>query len=122
VLHLKGGGQPRRVAKEFGGEIFGVIVGVLARESGGGTHGEVAEAEPELRIRAGKAAALTVGEAMVAAGRFAIGFDNRRQESGTVRDGVHCFLGGGYPHMKMHECQNKGVTRKAFRKCKKRKE
>src|SRR5712664_529494 len=77
------------------------------RESGGGTHGEVAEAEPELRIRAGKAAALTVGEAMVAAGRFAIGFDNRRQESGTVRDGVHCFLGGGYPHMKMHECQNK---------------
>src|SRR6266851_3760877 len=29
---------------------------------------------------------------------------------------------GGYPHMKMHEYQNKGVTKKAFRKCKKRKE
>src|SRR5216684_1679411 len=110
------------MAKEFGGEVLGVIMSVLTGEIGSGAQGEVAEAEPELRIRAGKAAALTVGEAMVAAGRFAIGFDNRRQESGTVGDGVHCFLGGGYPHMKMHEYQNKGVTRKAFRKCKKRKE
>ncbi len=122
MLHLKGGGQRRRVAKEFGGEVLGVIMSVLTGEIGSGAQGEVTETETELRIRARKAAALTVGEAMVAAGRFVIGFDNRRQESGTVRDGVHCFLGGGYPHMKMHECQNKGVTRKAFRKCKKRKE
>jgi hypothetical protein len=78
-LHLEGGGQPRRVAKEFGGEVLGVIVGVLAGKIGSGTQGEVAETEPELRIRAGKAAALPIGEAMVAAGGFAIDFGVRRQ-------------------------------------------
>src|SRR5882724_2351043 len=68
LLHLDGGGKPRRVAKEFDGEIFGIIVGVLAGEIGSGTQGEVTEAETELGIRARKAAALTVVEAMVAAG------------------------------------------------------
>src|SRR5207302_968781 len=60
------------------------------------THGEVTETKPELRIRARKAAALTVGEAMVAAARFGAGSD-KRQERGTVRVCVHFFLGGGYP-------------------------
>src|SRR6266403_4233117 len=72
-LHLDGEGKLRRVAKEFGGEVFGIIMSVLAGELGRGTHGEVTEAKPELRVRARKAAALTVGEAMVAAGRFGVG-------------------------------------------------
>ncbi len=98
MLHLDGGGKLRRVAKEFGGEVFGIIMSVLAGELGRGTHGEVTEAKPELRVRARKAAALTVGEAMVAAGRIAIGFDESRQEPGTVRVCVHCFVGeGGTP-------------------------
>jgi hypothetical protein len=96
-LHLEGGDELRRVAKEFNAEIFGVIVGVLAGEIGSGAQGEVAEAEPELRIRARKAAALAVGKAMVAAGRFAIDFDSRRRKRRTSRDHVHRFLGGGYP-------------------------
>jgi len=91
-------------------------MGVRAGELGSGTQGEVTEAETELGIRAGKAAALTVWESMVATGRLAIGFNMKRQESGTLRICVHCFLGEGYPHMKMHEYQNKGVTEKAFRK------
>jgi hypothetical protein len=90
-------------------------VSVLAGEIGSGTQGEVAEAETELRIRARKAAALAIGKAMVTAGRFAIDFDSRRRKGRTFRDGAHSFLHGGYPHMKMHECQNKGVTKKAFR-------
>jgi hypothetical protein len=114
-FHLEGGDELRRVAKEFNAEIFGVIVGVLAGEIGSGTQGEVAEAETELGIRAGKAATLAIGEAMVATGRFAIHFDSRRRKVRTSRDHVHRFLGGEYPHMKMHECQNKGVTEKAFR-------
>ena len=60
------------MAKEFGGEVLGVIMGVLAGQIGSGTQGEVTKAETELGIRARKAAALTVGEAMVAAGGFAI--------------------------------------------------
>jgi len=50
-----------------------------------------------------------------------IDFERGRPECGTVRVGVHCFLGEGYPHMKMHEYQNKGFTRKAIRKLLKRK-
>ena len=79
VLYLEGGGQRRRVAKEFGGEVFGVIVGVLAGKIGSGAHGEMAETEPELGIRARKAAALAIGETMVATERFAIGFHRRRE-------------------------------------------
>ena len=97
LLHLDGGGKLRRVAKEFDGEVLGVIMGVLAGEIGSGTQGEVAEAETELGIRARKAAALTVGKAMVAAGRLLIDCDRGRQESGTVRVCVHCFLGEGVP-------------------------
>ena len=67
------------MAKEFGGEVFGIIMGVSGGELGSGTQGEVAEAKTELRTRAGKAAALTVGEAMLAAGRFGVGSDNRQQ-------------------------------------------
>jgi hypothetical protein len=96
-LHLEGGDQLRGVAKQFNAEIFGVIVSVLAGEIGSGTQGEVAEAETELRIRARKAAALAIGKAMVAAGRFAIDFDSRRRKSRTFRDGAHSFLHGGYP-------------------------
>jgi len=87
VLHFKRGGKLGRVAKEFGGEVLSVIMGVLASETGSGTEGEVAETETEteLGVQARKAAALTIGEAMVAAGRLAIGFDVRRQGCGSVR-------------------------------------
>jgi hypothetical protein len=85
------------VAKKFGGEIFGIVMGVRAGELGSGTQGEVTEAETELGIRAGKATTLTVWEVMVATGRFTISFDRDRQERGTVRVCVHCFLGEGYP-------------------------
>ena len=96
LLHLYSRRQLGRLAKEFCGEIFSVIMSVLAGELGRGTHGEVTETKPELRIRARKAAALAVGEAIVAAGRFDVGSD-KRQERGTVRVCVHFFLGGGYP-------------------------
>jgi hypothetical protein len=96
-LHLERGDQLCRVAKEFDGEVLGVIVGVLAGEIGSGAQGEVAEAEPELGIRARKAAALAIGEAMVAAGRFAIDFDSGRRKGRTSRDRVHRFLGWGVP-------------------------
>ena len=102
------------MAKEFGGEVFGIIMSLLAGELGCSTHGEVTEAKPELRVRARKAAALTVGEVMVAAGRFGVGLDKRQQLRGTVRVCVPRW--GWYPHMKMHEFQNKEVTEKAFRK------
>ena len=96
LLHLYSRRQLGRLAKEFCGEILSVIMSVPAGELGRGTHGEVTETKPELRIRARKAAALTVGEAMVAAARFGAGSD-KRQERGTVRVCVHFFLGGGYP-------------------------
>jgi len=44
LLHLDGGGKLRRVAKEFRGEVLGVIMGVLAGEIGSGTQREVAKA------------------------------------------------------------------------------
>jgi hypothetical protein len=97
LLHLDGGGKLRRVAKKFRGEVLGVIMSVLAGKIGSGTQGEVAEAETELRVQARKAAALTVGEAMVAAGGFAIDFERGRQECGAARVCVHCFLGEGVP-------------------------
>src|SRR5438876_2229060 len=75
LLHLYSRRQLGGLAEEFGGEIFGVIMSVLAGEIGCGTQGEVTETKPELRIRARKAAALTIGEAMVAAGRFDVGSD-----------------------------------------------
>jgi hypothetical protein len=96
-LHLEGGDQLRGVAKKFNAEIFGVIVGVLAGEIGSCAQGEVTEAEPELQIRARKAASLAIGEAMVAAGRFAIHFDSRRRKGRTFRDGAHSSSMGGYP-------------------------
>src|SRR5438876_11161483 len=97
LLHLYSRRQLGRLAKEFCGEIFSVIMSMPAGELGRGTQGEMREAETELGIRAGKAAALSVGEAIVAAGRIAVGFDERRQEHGTVRGCVHCFLGEGVP-------------------------
>ena len=48
---------------------------MFACDIGGGAQGEVTETKTELGIQAGKAAALTVGEAMVAPGWFEIGFD-----------------------------------------------
>jgi hypothetical protein len=53
-------------------------MGVFAGEIGSGTQGEVTKTKTELRIRAGEAAALTVGKAMVAAGWFAIGYERSR--------------------------------------------
>ena len=79
LLHLYSRRQLGRLAKEFCGEIFSVIMSVPAGELGRGTHGEVTETKPELRIRARKAAALTVGEAMVAAARFGAGSDERQE-------------------------------------------
>jgi hypothetical protein len=107
-LDLDGGGRLGRLAKEFGGEIFGVIIRVLAGEIGSGTQGEVAEAETELRIQAGKATALAIGEAMVATERFGIGFgmDSRTTE---VSESAFIFSSVGVPPMKMHEYQNKGA-------------
>jgi len=95
LLHLNGGGKLGRVAKKFDGEIFGIMMGVLAGEIGSGAQGEVTEAETELGIRARKAAALTVGETMVTARWLTIDFERGRHECGTVRVGVHCFLGEG---------------------------
>jgi hypothetical protein len=99
LLHLNGGGKLGRVAKKFGGEIFGIIMGVLAGEIGSGAQGEVTEAETELGIRARKAAALTVGETMVTARWLTIDFERGWHECGTVRVGVHCFGEGVPPHM-----------------------
>ena len=65
LLHLYSRRQLGRLAKEFAGEVFGIIMSVPARELGS--------------VRAGKAAALTVGEAMVAAGRFGVSSDKRQQ-------------------------------------------
>ena len=70
-------------------------MGVLAGEIGSGTQGEVTETKTELGIQAGEAAALTVGEAMVATGQITIGFDRDRQECETFRVCVYCFLGEG---------------------------
>jgi hypothetical protein len=98
LSHPDRGDEPGRVAEEFGGEILGVIMGVLAGEIGSGAQGEVTRAETELGIRAGKAATLAIGEAMVATGRITIGFDWDRQECETFSVCVHCFLGeGGTP-------------------------
>lgn len=44
LLHLDGGGEIGRHAKEFDGEILRVIMGVLSGESSGGAQGEVAKA------------------------------------------------------------------------------
>jgi len=45
LLHLDSGGQLGRLAKEFGGEVLGVIMSVLAGELGSDTQSEVAETE-----------------------------------------------------------------------------
>ena len=98
MSHLDLGDKPGRAAEEFGGEVLGVIMGVLAGELGSGTQGEVTKAETELGIRARKATTLAIGEAMVATGRITIGYDRDRQECETFRVCVHFFLGeGGTP-------------------------
>jgi hypothetical protein len=62
LLHLNGGGKLGRVAKKFGGEIFGIIMGVLAGEIGSGAQGEVTEAETELGSEPGRRQRLPLGK------------------------------------------------------------
>jgi hypothetical protein len=81
LFYFEGSGPFGRRAEEFGGEILGVVVSVFAGEIGSGAQGEVTETETELRVRAGKAAALAVGEAVVAAGRLGIGAGERWQDN-----------------------------------------
>jgi hypothetical protein len=72
LFQLHRGRTFRGQAEEFGREILGVIMRLLAAEIGGGTQGKVAETETKLRVRAGQATALTVGKAMMAAGWLSV--------------------------------------------------
>jgi hypothetical protein len=58
--------------EEVGGEVFEVDGLLGLRSTDGGVQGEMAEAEAELRSHPGKTAALAVGKAVLAAGRFVL--------------------------------------------------
>jgi hypothetical protein len=67
LVDLGGGLEVGEFPEEFGGEVNRVTLGLLARGTHGGTHGEMVKTKPKMGMGGGVAAAFAIGETMLAA-------------------------------------------------------
>jgi hypothetical protein len=109
--------EVREFPDEFGGEVKGVTLGLLARGAHGGTHGEMVKTKTKMRLGGGVAAAFAIGETMLAAGGVVLGCNSLdfNGGAGVRRRGVHDFLVGGYtPPWKWKVVKAKALLRGHF--------